>query len=367
MWNWVYIYIFCFSLILSLAFTPLIRKVAIRFSLLDRPQERKLHLKDKPLLGGVAIYLAFTLTILINVAVVALLRQKPELMNLLPEAIGERLAGVAITHQRLLAILLGGTFILVLGLLDDLKEVSPKVKLAGQLLISLLLILFGIKVTLFLPPFLGMLITIIWVVGITNSLNLLDNMDGLAAGVAAIASAIFFSVALQQGQFFVSAILLAFTGSLLGFLPYNFHPATIFMGDAGSMFIGFILATLTVLSIYYTEASPTLLPLIMPILILGVPLFDTFSVILIRWRKGDPIFAADRRHFSHRLVSLGLTQRQAVLLVYLTTFCVGINAILLKAVKIAGGVVILVQALAIFGLIIFLEVAGRKGNEGKNK
>ncbi|MCK4437281.1 undecaprenyl/decaprenyl-phosphate alpha-N-acetylglucosaminyl 1-phosphate transferase [bacterium] len=363
MWNWVYVYIFCFSLILSLAFTPLVRRVAIRFSLLDRPQGRKLHLTAKPLLGGVAIYLAFTLTILANLAVVALLRQKPQLMNLLPQVIGNRLAGVAITHQRLLAILLGGTFILILGLLDDLKEVSPKIKLMGQFLISFLLILFGIKVTLFLPSFLAIPITIIWVVGITNSLNLLDNMDGLAAGVAAIASIIFFSVALQQGQFFVSAILLVFAGSLLGFLPYNFHPATIFMGDAGSMFIGFILATLTVLSTYYTEASPTPLPLIMPLLILGVPLFDTFSVILIRWRRGDPIFGADKRHFSHRLVGLGLTQRQAVLLVYLATFCVGINATLLKSVKIAGGVVILVQALAIFGLIIFLEVAGSKGNQ----
>ena len=362
MWNWVYIYIFCFSLILSLSFTPLVRKVAIRFSLLDRPQERKLHLEAKPLLGGIAIYLAFTLTIIINLALVTLLEQRPQLMNLLPDVVAERLAGVAATQSRLLAILLGGTIILLLGLWDDLKGgISPLVKLGGQLLAGLILVFFGIRVTLFLPPFLSIIITLIWVIGITNAFNLLDNMDGLAAGVALIAALVFFLVAWQQGQFFVSVILLIFAGSLAGFLPHNFRPATIFMGDAGSMFIGFLLSALTVLNTFYSEGSPTFLPVIMPLLILGVPIFDTLSVIFLRLKRGQSVFAADKKHFSHRLMGLGMSQKQAVLFVYLVTFCVAINATLLRGTRLTGAAVILVQALVIFGLIVFLEVAAGRG------
>ena len=186
-------------------------------------------------------------------------------------------------------------------------------------------------------------------------------MDGLAAGVALIAAFIFFLVALQQGQFFVSVILLIFAGSLMGFLPYNFRPATIFMGDAGSMFIGFLLSALIILNTFYVPESPTFLPVIMPLLVLGVPIFDTLSVIFLRLKKGQPIFTADKRHFSHRLVGLGMSQKQAVLFVYLVTFCIAINATLLRGAKPAEATVILIQALAIFAFIVFLEVtAGRR-------
>lgn len=364
MWNLVYLYIFCFSFFLSLILTPLFRQVALRFSFLDNPGERKLHSRAKPLLGGAAIYLAFTLTLIINLIVIVLLRGRPPLLNLLPEIIAERLLGVAVTHGRLLAILLGGTIILLLGLWDDLKGgISPWVKLGGQLLAGLILVSFGIRVALFLPPGLGIIITLVWVIGITNAFNLLDNMDGLAAGVALIAVIIFFWVALQQGQLLVSAILLIFAGSLAGFLPYNFRPATIFMGDAGSMFIGFVIATLTILNTFYLEGSPTFLPVLMPLLILGVPIFDTLSVIFLRLKKGEPIFAADKRHFSHRLVNLGMSQKQAVLFIYLVTFSVGINATLLRGIELSGAIVILIQALVIFSFIVFLEVAtGRRIN-----
>ena len=362
MWSLVYLYILCFAFLLSLILTPLLRKIALRFSFLDHPEARKLHSQAQPLLGGVAIYLAFTLTIIINLGLVALLEQRPQLMSLLPEVVAERLAGVAATHGRLLAILLGGTIILLLGLWDDLKGgISPRMKLGGQLLAGLVLVVFGIRVALFLPPWLGIIITLIWVIGITNAFNLLDNMDGLAAGVALIAALIFFLVALQQGQFLVSVILLIFAGSLMGFLPHNFRPATIFMGDAGSMFIGFLLSALIILNTFYVPESPTFLPVIMPLLILGVPIFDTLSVIFLRLKRGQSIFAADKGHFSHRLVGLGMSQKQAVLFVYLVTFCIAINATLLRGAEPAEALVILIQALAIFAFIIFLEAtAGRR-------
>lgn len=366
MWSLVYLYILCFSFILSVILTPLFRKLAIRFSFLDNPEERKLHSEAKPLLGGIAIYLAFTLTVVINLAMVALLKQRPQLMMLLPDVITERLMGVATTQNRLSAILLGGTIILLLGLWDDFKGgISPWAKLIGQLLAGLILVFLGIRVTIFLPAWISIIITLIWVIGITNAFNLLDNMDGLATGVALIATLIFFLVALQQGQLFVSAILLIFAGSLAGFLPYNFRPATIFMGDTGSMFVGFLLATLTVLNTFYTQKSPTFLPVIMPLLILGVPIFDTLSVIFLRLKRGDPIFAADKRHFSHRLIGLGMSQKQAVLFIYLVTFSIGINATLLRGAKLTGATVILIQALVIFALIVFLEVAAGKGNESR--
>ncbi|NOX98083.1 MAG: undecaprenyl/decaprenyl-phosphate alpha-N-acetylglucosaminyl 1-phosphate transferase [Nitrospirae bacterium] len=366
MWNFVYLYIFFVSFVLSLLLTSLFRKLALKWSFLDNPEERKLHLEAKPLLGGAAIYLAFVLNIIINLAIVALLHRSPQLMNLLPEDIAGRLMGVMATKSRLLAILSGGTIIFLLGLWDDRRGgISPYVKLGGQLLAALLLVLFGIKITMFLPSWLAIIITIIWVVGMTNAFNLLDNMDGLAAGVALIAALIFFLVALQQGQLFVSVILLIFAGSLTGFLPYNFRPATIFMGDAGSMFIGFILATLTVLNTFYTQDSPTFLPVVMPLLILGVPIFDTLSVIFLRRKKGASIFVADKRHFSHRLIGLGMSHKQAVIFIYLVAFSVGINATLLRGAKLMGAIVILVQALVIFSLIVFLEVIAGRGNKVK--
>jgi len=365
MWNWIYIYIFVFSLflslILSLILTKLWRKIALRRSKLDRPSERKIHHMPKPLLGGVAIYLAFTVTVLVNMIVVHILVSNPAFSHLLPDTIIGHLRGAPVVWGKLKIILTGATLMMLLGLLDDLYGVRFRVKLAGQVLLALLLVGFGIRITLFIPNvYLSGLITIIWIVGITNAFNLLDNMDGLSAGVGLIAAIIFFITAFQEGQLFVTAILIAFAGSLAGFLKYNFHPSSIFMGDAGSLFLGYTLASLTVLNTYYSEQSPTLFPVIMPVLILGVPIFDTFSVICLRLKSRQSIFEADKRHFSHRLVSLGMTQRQAVLLVYLVTFCIGINAILLRSVQAWGAFIILVQAIAIFAIIVSLELAARK-------
>ncbi len=363
MWNWIYLYIFLFSLFSSLLLTKLFRKVALRFRKFDQPAERKIHRIPKPLLGGVAICFSFVATVLVNMVFVRILVKNPVFSSLLPVTVMGDLRGAPVVCGRLGIILVGATLMMLLGLLDDLYNFRFRIKLTGQILLALLLVCFGIRASLFIPNiYFSGLITVIWIVGITNAFNLLDNMDGLSAGVGVIATIIFFITALQQGQLFVSAILIAFGGTLVGFLRYNFHPASIFMGDAGSLFLGYTLASLTVLNTYYSEQSTTLFPVIMPILILGVPIFDTFSVIYLRLKSRQSIFEADKRHFSHRLVSLGLTQRQAVLLVYLVSFCVGINAILLRNVQAWGAFVILVQAVAIFGIIISLELAVRKNH-----
>ncbi len=361
MWYLIYVYIFVFSLVLSLILTKLFRKIALRHRILDKPSERKIHHMPKPLLGGVAIYLAFTVTVLVNMIVVHMLVSNPAFSHLLSDTVIGHWRGAPVVWGKLAIILTGATLMMLLGLLDDLYSVRFRVKLAGQVLLALLLVGFGIRITLFIPNVhLSGLITIIWIVGITNAFNLLDNMDGLSAGVGLIAAIIFFITAFQQGQLFVTAILIAFAGSLAGFLKYNFHPSSIFMGDAGSLFLGYTLASLTVLNTYYSEQSLTLFPVVMPVLILGVPIFDTFSVICLRLKSRQSIFEADKRHFSHRLVSLGMPQKQAVLLVYLVTFCVGINAILLRSVQAWGAFIILVQAIAIFAIIVSLELAARK-------
>ncbi len=364
-WGFVCIYIFLFSLLLSLSLTPLSRKIALKLRILDIPEDRKLHKEPKPLLGGTAIYLAFNLTIIVNIGIVLLFKSSPWIEGLLPPEIADKLAGVGIRYKQLAAIFIGGTFIMLLGLIDDIRRMSARLKLAGQLAAALFLIGSGVRASLFMTnAYLSWLITLLWIIAITNAFNLMDNMDGLTAGVAFISSILFLAVSLQQGQFLVSAILAAFVGSILGFLKYNINPASIFMGDAGSLFIGYTMGTLTILNTYYTPSSRTFLPVIMPILILGVPIFDTLSVICLRLKNKQSIFTADKRHFSHRLLRLGMTQKQAVSFVYLVTFCVGINALLLTSLSLSGAIILLSATLSIFGIIIFLElVSAKKRNE----
>jgi UDP-GlcNAc:undecaprenyl-phosphate GlcNAc-1-phosphate transferase len=185
-------------------------------------------------------------------------------------------------------------------------------------------------------------------------------MDGLACGVALIATFIFLGITDFQNQIFTSYVLIIFAGVLAGFLIFNWYPSSIFMGDTGSLWIGFMLAVLTIMSTFYSEGRPTLLPVIMPLLILGVPIFDTVSVILIRIYRKKPLFVGDKNHFSHRLVYLGMTQPQAVAFIYLVTFCVGINSTLLFTVGKTGAAVILLQAVVIFIIIALLEYTGRR-------
>jgi UDP-GlcNAc:undecaprenyl-phosphate GlcNAc-1-phosphate transferase len=363
MWRAIYFYLCAFSFVLSLVLTPLFRKIALRLKVLDIPSARKVHISPKPLLGGLALYFSFLVTIVLNLIILKILWNSPNLLSLIPQSILGKIPPLEREISKILPFVLGGTLIMLIGLIDDIKgkRMLASVKIISSALVALLMVFGGIKVTLFMPhPVWGALLTIIWMVLIMNSFNLLDNMDGLACGVALVATLIFFGITSFQHQLFTSSMLVIFAGALAGFLIFNWYPSSIFMGDAGSMWIGFMLAALTILATFYSEGKPTLFPVIMPLLILGVPIFDTISVMMIRLVRKKPLFVGDKNHFSHRLVQLGMTQARAVAFIYLVTFCIGINATLLFTVGRIGAMVILLQAVVIFVIIALLEYTGRK-------
>jgi UDP-GlcNAc:undecaprenyl-phosphate GlcNAc-1-phosphate transferase len=262
---------------------------------------------------------------------------------------------------RLLGLLIGGTVIFILGLIDDIRGVgfSYKIKFVVQAIAALILVVSGTRLEFLQNDVLNTLVTMLWIVGITNSFNLLDNMDGLSSGIAIITSLILGVLTIQQGQYFSALLLLALAGSALGFLRYNFHPSSIFMGDAGSLFLGYLLAALTVSNSYVTLRSASHLPVIVPVLVLGVPLFDTFSVMVIRWRERRPLFVGDTCHFSHRLRELGMSVRQTVLFIYLVTLCVGVSAIFIPELTLFTSIIVLIQEGLIFGIITLLMIKGK--------
>ncbi|MFP6596735.1 MAG: MraY family glycosyltransferase, partial [Candidatus Hydrogenedentota bacterium] len=203
------------------------------------------------------------------------------------------------------------------------------------------------------------IVTMFWVILMTNAMNFLDNMDGLCGGVSAIAAISFFLCVLPHEEYFICALLMVFAGSVTGFLYHNLSPARIFMGDSGAMFCGYILATVAVLGTFYSGTISSRAAVAAPILALSVPLFDTLSVVFIRWRKGESIMKGDKRHFSHRLVELGMTPRQAVEFIFLVAAITGLGGSLLSQVGAMGTVVILCQTVGIFLLIVLLMIARR--------
>jgi len=272
------------------------------------PEERKVHTQPIPQVGGWAIYLTFLLVVLLTLKI----------------------------NQQLLGILLGGSLILILGIIDDLFNLPPKVKLAGQIMASLILLFFGVKISFVTNPLGGMiylggwgaLVTVLWVVGITNALNLIDGLDGLAAGVSIIAAATFFCLSyLGKPAETILILSLILMGSSLGFLRYNFSPAQVFMGDSGAMFLGFTLSAIAVMGAFKSAAT---LALLAPILVLGVPILDTAFAIVRRLKNGQPAFQADKEHIHHKLLQLGLSQRQTVLLIYLVSIFLGAIALILS-------------------------------------
>jgi UDP-GlcNAc:undecaprenyl-phosphate GlcNAc-1-phosphate transferase len=292
---------------LGLLFTPCLRRLAFKVGALDQPNARKIHRQAMPLLGGVAVYLSFWI-----VAALAL-----------------HLYGGG---GRLQGLFWGSTLILLLGIYDDLKGLSYQAKFAGQFAAALILLLYNIRIEFITIPFreitfLGIFIiplTLIWVVGITNAVNLIDGADGLAAGVSAIAALVMF--ALTRGELQpIPLLTLILAGAALGFLPYNFSPARIFLGDAGSLFLGFMLSALAIIGVTKQAALTTL---IIPVLIFGLPITDTLYAMWRRFRNRRPIFQADNGHIHHRLLDLGLSTRQTVTVLYLCSIYFGVAAII---------------------------------------
>ncbi|PDW04991.1 MraY family glycosyltransferase [Candidatus Viridilinea mediisalina] len=319
------------SLIFSIVATPLARRAALRVGVVSVPRTRDVHVAPVPLLGGAAIYAGFVLALLI---------------------LGDREYIV-----ELVAILVGATLVSLLGLADDRWGLHAGLKLGGQILAAGLLFWGGTQVQ-FLPYlWLNLAATILWVVGITNAINFLDNMDGLSGGIVSIAAAFFLLLAAmnEPRQVLVGAMAAALIGACIGFLRYNLNPATIFMGDTGSLFIGFILAAIAIKLRF--PANTPLVTWMVPICVLALPIFDTCLVVVARLRRGvNPFTTAGKDHLSHRLHALGLTKREAVLTCYLLAGACGLVGIYLTQASIREGYVVVgVMALAGMIGIIWLE------------
>ncbi len=324
------IIIFGAALVLALAATPVARRLAVRADMMDRPSVRKAHLAPTPLLGGLAIYAAVIAALFL---------------------FGDRFY----VHQ-VAGIFVGASLISFLGFWDDRITLPAWAKLLGQLVPVAILIFTGVQVALFRHyPILNIALTAIWVLFITNAVNFLDNMDGLSAGVAAVASAYFVLLAALSDQYLVGALAAAVMGACFGFLAYNFNPASIFMGDTGSLFLGFLLAAVGI-----KLRFPTNTPLVtwmIPPLVLGVPILDTTLVIISRLRRGrNPFTSPGKDHMSHRLVYRGATRREAVLMLYLLGNAFGMVAIFVSQATIWEGLFVAVIMLgASLGLIWWME------------
>lgn len=362
MWYLIYIYLFIVSAVLCLLLTKIMIWLSNRLGIHDLPDGRKDHGQPTPYLGGVAIYLSFLGIIALHIVALTVFNGRVEIVSNFAEhihytaALGEKPAML-----RALGIVFGGTLIFIVGLVDDIRELNARVKLAAQIVAAIIVVEFGVRLELFIEHrLITFVVTVIWVVGIVNAFNFMDNMDGLCAGVGLIAALIFFLVVFPLNQTLMGAILIAVAGTLLGFLYYNFDPAEIFMGDAGAMFIGFLLASLTVAGTFYMQDHMSRWGLLTPIFVLGVPIFDTVGVIYLRWRAGLPIYVGDNRHFSHRLVHLGMSKRDSVVFIYLVAFSVGLGATLLRYLGLFGAIILFVQTICIFAIIIILMIADRE-------
>ena len=345
-----------------------IRSAARRVRFVDRPGAGKIHSESVALGGGIALFL--TTAGIVGAGVVFALIQRGDVMTWPPRVIQDHIPRILARASLVLYILAGGAVMFVLGFLDDVRQLSPWTRLAVQTLVAALLCVSSdeLRVTAFVAhKGVSFIYTILWVVGITNAFNLLDNMDGLSAGVAAIASLLFIVVAVITQQYFLAAMLLVFLGALLGFLVFNFPPASLFMGDAGSMFIGYLLAMLTILFTFYVpnRGYNPFSALLVPVVILAVPIYDTISVVVIRLAQGKPIFGGDKNHFSHRLVALGMSKRAAVLTIYLVTLCTGLLAPLLLRLETAMSLLVFANVAMMLALIWLLEHVGRRGRNNQ--
>ncbi len=343
------------SFVISVALVPVARRLARPMGTVDVPRGRRLHREPIPRNGGIAVFASFVTAVLLGSYALRL----PPLASLMRATFGEALLVMQGAHSvegQLASVLVGGSIAFLVGLLDDVmgERFPPLAKALGQVLAALVVMGAGIGTT-FLPyPWMNGALTLLWIVGITNAFNLIDNMDGLSAGVAFVACTVFLINAWSLGEFFISLILLALLGSLMGFLLFNFHPASIFLGDCGSLFIGFMLASLTLLGRYVPHASSSVFPVLMPVLVLAVPLVDTGTVIVIRLREGRPIYVGDRCHLSHRLLALGFSERSGAIFLYLATYCIGLGSVLLPRASVAEGALILVQSVVLVALLLLL-------------
>ncbi|MCL2336718.1 MAG: undecaprenyl/decaprenyl-phosphate alpha-N-acetylglucosaminyl 1-phosphate transferase [Firmicutes bacterium] len=334
------------ALVLGFLLTPPVRKLAVKVGALDYPDQRKVHSGTMPRMGGLAVYAAFV------VAVLVFRQLTPQVLSLLA----------------------GATAILFVGMADDIYGLPAVVKLVGQILAALVVVKFGIQVYYVTNPLNGQIIllgwlaiplTVFWIVAVTNAVNLIDGLDGLAGGVSCIAALTIAAVTWTQfgaghgGMTEMIMLALTLVAAVAGFLRFNFHPAKIFLGDTGSMFLGFTLAVLAIMSLTKSAAAVSV---IIPLVILGVPLLDTFFAIFRRCYQRRPIFQPDKHHLHHQLMAMGLNHRQTVLVIYGLSAFLGLNAVVINLITSDQALVLLViLAVAVIYLANRVGVLGRTG------
>jgi UDP-GlcNAc:undecaprenyl-phosphate/decaprenyl-phosphate GlcNAc-1-phosphate transferase len=348
----IYIIGFIIALGLALLLTPLVKKFAVKVGAVDVPNARKVHTRVMPRLGGLGIFLAFLLSLL------AILPFVPD--------------GIVSSRDInfIAAFLIGGTLITLIGALDDRFDLNAKLKFLAQIAVACMVVFaFDIRVDFVNVPFqdaysslegwISIPLTIFWIVGVTNAINLIDGLDGLAAGVSGIAIGTISVMSLLMGNYMVAMLCLVLLGSIIGFLFFNFHPAKIFMGDTGSLFLGFCLAMLSMLGF----KQIAIVSFITPLIIIGVPLSDTFFAIIRRKLQKKPIFSPDKGHLHHCLRELGFSHRQTVLIIYGIAAFFGILAVIQSSAALneANWVTFVVICIMMFFLQIGAEIIGLVG------
>lgn len=331
------------ALLLAAFLVPLVKLLALRLGAVDEPNARKVHAKRMPRMGGLAIYFAFWIMVFL----------------------------AAPTPKYLLATFIGGTLLIVVGIVDDISDMPAKLKLLGQVIAACIAAFGGVRIQflsgLFGPELwhlsvLAIPVTVVWIVAIVNAVNLIDGLDGLAAGVSAIAAASMAVVGFQNGDAISTVLGVTLAGAALGFLVHNFHPASIFMGDTGSMFLGYMLA---IISAHGALKSVTFVSVFIPILILGVPIFDTLFAIFRRALSGQPLFEADKAHLHHCLLRYGFSHRNTVLFIYSVSIALSVCALVVSRVTTGQGFLIFIGALTV--LLVGANRLGIIGSKTKEE
>jgi UDP-GlcNAc:undecaprenyl-phosphate GlcNAc-1-phosphate transferase len=353
------------SWILSWLAVGWIQRHAARLGLLDKPNARKVHTTPIPLGGGLGIWFGVASVFAMGTLAIALCSWNPDLASrFLPESIAVYIPGLVSRAGSLWFLIGGGTIVMILGLMDDRFGLDWKLRLGIEFGVAAAVVYgLNLHLTAYIDiPWLTPLLSVLWIVMLINSFNMLDNMDALSGGVAAIICAMLSVMLLStqessqgQPQLFVAAMMLTLLGGLLGFLKHNWPPAKIFMGDAGSYFVGYWIAVSTLLSTYAGVKGSAPHAVLAPLCLLAIPLYDMISVISIRLSEGRSPFQADKKHFSHRLVELGMSKKQAVGTIYLATLTCSLGALILPRTDWIGAGIVIAIVLAMLALIGLLE------------
>jgi UDP-GlcNAc:undecaprenyl-phosphate GlcNAc-1-phosphate transferase len=352
-WDWLYLAAFGGGLVMTLVTTPLCKRLAVKLDFMDRPaNNHKGHAKATPLLGGLAMFTAWLICIGIGLG----FAEKLELLQ-------PYLDGLKSVFLPLLAIVGGALLAVVLGLIDDKYALKAGTKFLGQFIVAAIAVTFGkIQIGLFLSsPVLVWCISVFWIMLLMNSINFFDNMDGLAVGTIAVAMGLFAVVAGLHQQYFIAVFAALCCGVCCGFWVYNTTPASIFMGDSGSHFLGYLAAiTAAGVTFFSQDVSSTRLPVLMPLFILALPLFDTAMVVLIRTWNKKPFWIGDHNHISHRFVKMGMSRKRAVMLVHLLALTIGIGVLPILWGSFATAVIIVAQTILILLVVTALQFFAEK-------